>query len=144
MMHGPLTMPLVFRGSPLEEETQVGWYGTPLQVLSQQGRISEATLQILQNQSFSLCNSGACGLRCPVLRMPQKATRPVPGCQDEGNDVDATTALQGRPDSCRGPKGGECPLMFGPNGYVEICKRNGRRSELWRYSTQACFHRTSH
>lgn len=28
--------------------------------------------------------------------------------------------------------------------YVGRCKRNGRRLELWRYSTQACFHRTSH
>lgn len=31
--------PIVLRGIPMDRRTQVGFYGTPLQVLNQQGRI---------------------------------------------------------------------------------------------------------
>ena len=34
-------LPLVLRGTHLDQQTQVGWYGTPLQLLNQQGRIAD-------------------------------------------------------------------------------------------------------
>ena len=88
------TLPLVVRGVPLDGQTQVGWCGTQLQVLNQQGRISDTALEPCLPPSSWACRRGTCVRSCPVLHTSKKANPPPPCCRDEESDVGEPTGLR--------------------------------------------------
>lgn len=88
--------PLVVRGLPTDPQTQVGWYGSVSQVLSQQGRGAEAERGHPYLPNLALGLRGTDDERCPSRRRLS-----VPGCRafdspDEETDADAPNAPQTR------------------------------------------------
>ena len=80
--------PLVLRGLPTDQQTQVGWYGSVSQVLNQQGRGVEAERGYPHLPNLALGSKGRDDERCPDRRR-----RLVPGgCVldflDEETDAD--------------------------------------------------------
>ena len=55
--HVGLIVPVVGRGISLDPQIQVGWYGTPLQLLNQQGRIAEGLSWGLAPSNSLLCRT---------------------------------------------------------------------------------------
>jgi len=91
--------PLILRGLSLDQQTQVGFYGTPLQVLHQQGyTVGEQSLRLVHlsnplRELIRICDGSDRDCRkrpCSVCRSDN--------CPDEGIDGDMTNVDLGHLD----------------------------------------------
>jgi hypothetical protein len=90
-----INSPKVYRGIPMDQQTQVGYFGTQLQVLKQQGYAVDEELSALDfyifRQSLPDDKKGRDVVICPN---PKQSSLPLGHflmCKDEETDEDLTS-----------------------------------------------------
>ena len=93
--------PIVLRGIPLDQQTRVVFYGTPLQVLSQQGRIGVESVLGYYRNSFWLHTTKRCDGSCRDCCKVSSSTLFCCDYLDEESDVNEKSVHPQLPDSSR-------------------------------------------
>jgi hypothetical protein len=77
------TYPLVVRGTHLDQQNQVGFFGTVDQVLTQQGHIAGG-VRVIRPSNFLLCNARKYDGSCRCQHKTYSTNHSCLCCQDEG------------------------------------------------------------